>query len=85
MLLIHPAGFRAAVLFVHVIGWDVVAVFVEGSTQGTILLAHEYFELARGPAPLPAVIGIPHTEVLFGGSVREAALRQKLYVDEAEQ
>src|SRR5580692_11824182 len=54
--LVHPAGFRSAIFLVHVLGRDVVAIFVEGPTHGAILFAHEYFKLARRTAPLPAVI-----------------------------
>src|SRR5580693_1146490 len=84
-LLIHPAGFRTAIFLVHIIGGNVVAIFVEGSTHGAILFAHEHFELARSPAALPTIVGIPHTEVVFRRAERETALGHELHVQEPKQ
>jgi hypothetical protein len=83
--LIHPAGFRTAIFLVHIIGGNVVAIFVEGSTHGTILLAHEHFELARRPPPLPSIVGIPNAEIMFRRAERETALGHELHVQEPEQ
>src|SRR5580704_13056459 len=84
-LLVHPAGFRTAIFFVHIIGWNVVAIFVEGSTHSAILFAHEHFKLACRPAPLPPIVGIPHAKVMFARAECEPALGHEFHVQEPEQ
>src|SRR5580693_1898977 len=84
-LLIHPAGFRTAIFLVHIIGGNIVAIFVESSTHGAILLAHEHFELACCPAPLPAIVEIPDAKVMFARAECEPALGHELHVQEPEQ
>ena len=61
-LLVYPAGFGAAVLFV-VIGWDVVSLFVE--CDGAVVLAHVDFKLPGGAAPFPAVVAVAQAVELF--------------------
>src|ERR1700691_623809 len=78
--LVHPTRFRAAIFLVHIVGWDVVAVFVEGPAYGAILFAHEHFELARSPAALPSIVRISHAEVMFRCAEGESALGHELDV-----
>src|SRR5690242_12921028 len=61
--LVHPAGFRAAIVLVRVVRRDVVAVLVEA--DGAVVLAHVNFEFARRPASFPAVVGIARAEITF--------------------
>src|SRR5215468_5871604 len=80
---VHPARTRSTVLLVAILGWNAVAPLVE--LHVAIVLAHVDFELARGPAALPAVIGVTDSEKAFGEEECQSAAGYQLDVEKSEE
>src|SRR6266571_1867259 len=81
--LIHPTGLTSTILFISILGRDIVTMLVKGDLA--IVFPHINFELSCRPTPLPSVVRVTESEIALRGIEHESAAGHELDIEKAEE